>query len=166
MLTSYLSRPHHVVVHSGYESWLNKSTAEVWKYILDTLEKATHEFDLSLHCFVLMDNHFHLLCGTDEWKLKVLLRVLGDGLNCKFTTVKSSKYYLEVYRYIYRNPVQAGIVSRVEDYQFSSLALSEDRVQLIKKLDITKNLFIPLYLQDRPSFLGWLNNFESSKMAS
>lgn len=35
--------------------------------------------------------------------------------------VTSAAYYKHAYKYVYRNPVEAGMCARVEDYEFSTL---------------------------------------------
>lgn len=37
------------------------------------------------------------------------------------TIIKDPRYYLTVYRYVYRNPVEAKICEKVQDYRYSSL---------------------------------------------
>lgn len=35
--------------------------------------------------------------------------------------ILSAQYYKHAYKYVYRNPVEAGMCMRAEDYEFSSL---------------------------------------------
>jgi len=44
---------------------------------------------------------------------------LEEPLFCN--PIQSAEYYKIAYKYVYRNPVTAGMCARVEDYEFSSL---------------------------------------------
>jgi len=39
--------------------------------------------------------------------------------------IRSAEYYFQVYKYVYRNPVEAGICGVVEEYPFSTLTMDE-----------------------------------------
>lgn len=43
------------------------------------------------------------------------------GGRYKWSLVKDDRYLSTVYRYIYRNPCDAGLVSKAEDYRYSTL---------------------------------------------
>ena len=69
-----------------------------------------------------------------------------------WTVIKNNIYYQHAYKYIYRNPVHAGICEKVEDYKYSTL-------RGIMGMDY---LYIPAYdnmhvIQAPNSRLGWLN---------
>ncbi len=68
------------------------------------------------------------------------------------TRIDSNSYFLHAYKYVYRNPVEAGICSRPEDYPFSTLHGLMGKAKLL----------IPLYEdtllgQDLEGTLQWLN---------
>lgn len=104
---------------------------EVWKIMTQTLMETHREHYLAIHAFVLMGNHFHLLCHTphsniDE-AMHFFMRSTAVALRIRWETryrwslISSQSHYYQVYRYIMQNPVRAKIVNRVEDYQFSTL---------------------------------------------
>jgi hypothetical protein len=66
--------------------------------------------------------------------------------------IDSDRYFLTAYRYIYRNPVEAKIVSRAEDYQFSTLHGLVGRSQLTIPVVRDRILF-----SDLSDSLNWLN---------
>jgi putative transposase len=99
------------------------------------IEKARQSHELTLYAYVLMPEHVHLL--TDEPKIRTLasfLRVV-KGESSKllkdsrerfwqtryydFNTFTTGKF-VEKVQYIHRNPVTRGLVSRPEDYRWSS----------------------------------------------
>lgn len=68
--------------------------------------------------------------------------------------LSSPLYYLHAYKYLYRNPVEAGLVDLVEEYKFSSLQglLGETWLDVpVSEDDNWKDLFT------REETLKWLN---------
>ena len=106
--------------------------SEVWELFKELLFRAHREQDLKTHAFVLMGNHFHLLCQTPQKNIDAIMRSLlfssskrlGENhqwTRYKWSLVPSPAYYYQVYRYVYQNPLRAGFVRKVEDWPFSSL---------------------------------------------
>ena len=65
----------------------------------------------------------------------------------QWSLVRSQRHYFQVYRYIHQNPRRAGLVSKVEDYPYSTL---QDTPLLIYS-------FIPLSFGGREGEFIWLN---------
>jgi putative transposase len=105
---------------------------------LDLLRDAAPATEVSLHAYVLMTNHVHLLATSPragaisalmqavgrryvQWINKVRGRTgtLFDG-RFKSSLVQSERYLLSCYRYIELNPVRAGLVAEPADYPWSS----------------------------------------------
>lgn len=95
-------------------------------------------YGLRIHAFTLMSNHFHLIVRAPEGNLSSAmrffmaesgrdLRLLSDRINVTYgsrfhrSLLTDPLYYLHAYKYVYRNPVEAGLCQRVEDYPFSTL---------------------------------------------
>ncbi len=68
------------------------------------------------------------------------------------TILQSSNYFLNAYKYNYRNPVEAGACVRVEDYPFSTLQILLGKIEssLLLEEDTT-------FLCDPTGTLKWLN---------
>lgn len=128
------------------------------------------EYDVRVHSFVLMSNHFHMLISTPEANLdkamnyfmREVSKRIGEragkvnqvfGGPYHWTVIKNSIHYQHAYKYIYRNPVHAGICSRVEDYPFSTLrgllGLEYQHIPAYDNLEI---------IQDPFKKLQWLNS--------
>jgi putative transposase len=96
----------------------------------------------ALHAYCLMDNHVHLLltahtatgCGR---LMKGIAQLYAQYVNknygrsgylwegrYKSCLVQSEDYLLACYRYIEMNPVRAGMVSRPDEYRWSSYAVN------------------------------------------
>ena len=106
--------------------------------MLRKMRKLQREYDLKVSAFVLMGNHFHLLALTPNEPIDRIMyffmkevtkefqkrsgrinRIFGGRY--KGCLIDNSRYLLNVYKYILRNPVAAGISERAEDYKFSTL---------------------------------------------
>jgi len=104
---------------------------------LDLLGDASAVFNLEVHAYCLMGNHYHLLVRTPDGGLGRAMRHLNgvytqyinrrrerDGSlfrgRYRAILVDSGSYLLQVSRYIHLNPVDAGIVERPESYPYTS----------------------------------------------
>lgn len=104
---------------------------------LQILEEAKERFPFLLHAYCLMTNHVHLLIQT---KTNPLSEIMWD-INSKYAKyfnrkydlvghifqdrywaelIDSLKYELDVSKYIHLNPIEAHIVTKPEDYKWSS----------------------------------------------
>ncbi|HXH74010.1 MAG TPA: transposase [Bacteriovoracaceae bacterium] len=132
------THPYHVTSRCNNKEFFPLPMSEVWNIMIPQLLKVQKEHKLAIHAFVLMSNHFHLLCHTPEANLdqamhsllrntSVIISKRAQTMNhlwggrYRWSLITSQTHYFQVYRYIFQNPVRAGIVSRVEDYQFSTL---------------------------------------------
>ncbi len=98
-----------------------------------------HVYGVKIHAFVLMSNHFHLLISCPNgnlseamsWFMRETSRAItkaSDRINQTYggrfsrTLIETEHHFKNVYKYVYRNPVTAGICDNVEVYQFSTLS--------------------------------------------
>lgn len=108
------------------------------RVFLKYLREALEETGCSLHAFVLMTNHVHLLVtGHEPGAISRLMQSVGrryaryinssrgrtgtlfEG-RFKSSVVDSERYFLAVMRYIELNPVRAGMVAHPGSYPWSS----------------------------------------------
>lgn len=111
---------------------------EVWQLMSIQLYFIRHAFDLEVLSFVLMANHFHLLVRAPQANLSTAMAFFmretsrelarsSQRINMTYggrffrTSLTSHHHFLNAYKYVYRNPVQAGVVTRVEEYPWSTL---------------------------------------------
>ena len=108
------------------------------KAFLNWLRVNAHRYQVSIHAWVLMGNHIHLLAtsklegGLSSMMAKTTGRYAayfnhrygrtGSLWQGRFNAclVASRTYLLLCYRYIELNPVRAGLVNIPEDYEWSS----------------------------------------------
>ncbi len=130
--------PYHVGARCINKEWFSSPTDVVWNIFGDQLYLTEKAFNLKIHSFVLMSNHFHMLITTPNANLdqamNYLLREVSKAINREngninqvfggpyhWSVIKSRIYYEFAYKYVYRNPVEARICSRVESYPYSTL---------------------------------------------
>ncbi len=104
---------------------------------LDTLGEMSERFEMDVHAYVLMDNHYHLLVCTRQPNLKKAMHWFGTTYTQRYNRqhdrsghlfqgryksiiVQNDAYLLQLSYYIHRNPLRAGMVKRLADYRWSS----------------------------------------------
>lgn len=148
-------------------TWRTKSVSERWRIFCAALSEHQYKTDFTAHGFVLMGTHFHILFSTRSPKEHILAEEFHQKLNelCGETAaleeplfcdpIRSAAYYRNAYKYIYRNPVEAGLCRRVEDYEFSSLkALLGGHPEMAPVIDNMGLIYGPAKI------LAWLNQAE------
>lgn len=162
--------PYHITARCSNKDWFAIPISEVWEIFSIYLHFISHAYDVRIHSFVLMNNHFHMLISTPQanidesmnYLLREVSRSIGkasDRINQIFggpyhwSLISNSIYYQHAYKYIYRNPIRAGLSRSVEEYKYSTLRglLGFERL-LIPAID---NLDL---IQNPTSQLQWLNS--------
>ena len=131
-----------------------------YKVYLDDLKESSIKNGVSVHAFVLMTNHVHILATpVDETGISRMMQGVGrryvgyvnhtygrtgtlwEG-RYKSTLVDHDNYLLAVSRYIELNPVRAGMVDHASEYPWSSYqgnALGKE-IELLREHDLYKKL--------------------------
>jgi len=130
--------PHHIV-QRGH----NRETVFVEKddylYYLDTLKEWKQELDVNVYGYCLMTNHIHLILDPRNEPAnigKLMKRLAGRQTRYvnyqekrsgslwegryKSSPIETDRYLLACHRYVERNPVKAGMVTDIAEYEWSS----------------------------------------------
>lgn len=160
---------YHVTARSSNQEWFYIPMDRVWDIFSNYLWFIGKAYKVQIHSFVLMNNHFHLIISTPEanidqamnYLLREVSKRIGEEAGRKnqifggpyhWSVITNSIYYHHAYKYVYRNPVHAGICAKVEDYKYSSLrSLLGREMAVIPAID---NLCL---IQDPHKQLEWLN---------
>ncbi|UOE99869.1 transposase [Bdellovibrio reynosensis] len=130
--------PYHITARCINKDWFSTDLHVIWDVMSRQLYFLHFAFNVKIHAFVLMSNHFHLIVRTPDANLSEAMRYfmretsreitfLSGRLNQTYgsrfhrSLIGSPLYYLHAYKYLYRNPVTAGLCEKVEDYPFSSI---------------------------------------------
>ncbi|TAH12273.1 MAG: transposase [Curvibacter sp.] len=131
--------PHHVIQRGNNRQSICLDSDD-FQSLKDFLGSCAQRYQVAVHAFVLMDNHFHLLATpkTDE-ALPKMMQALGRGYVRYFndrhlrtgtlwegryrsTLIEPDRYLLACMVYIDLNPVRARMVASATDYPWSSYA--------------------------------------------
>jgi putative transposase len=104
---------------------------------LDLLSETYEQFELEIHGYCLMDNHYHLLARTPLGNLSRAMRHINGVYTQRYNRTKKmdgplfrgrykailiegDNYLLQVSRYIHLNPLGARKITNLEEYRWSS----------------------------------------------
>lgn len=130
--------PYHVFNRTIDKEFYPVDFQAAWDLAMDLLCILTWMYDAKIHSFVLMSNHYHLLISTPSENLDSCVQYFQSnfslwmhkktgkaayafGTKYNHSLIKEPVHYAMVYRYIYQNPLRAKLVSRVEEYPYSTL---------------------------------------------
>ena len=108
-----------------------------YQAFISVLSEASSRFNLQVHAYCLMSNHYHLLVSTPEGNLQRAMRHIGGVYTQKYNRlagtdgslfkgrykailIDSDEYLLHVSKYIHLNPLTAKMVNELADYPWSS----------------------------------------------
>jgi putative transposase len=167
MIKAKLENTFHVVGKTDLRKWPTDSRT-TWRIFSKTINCLQKENEIITRSFVLMSNHYHWLCEYD-FKDPNFFEFFQGMINCHLSeesgyqddTLKGPPQmvrfegkasYTNTYKYIYRNPVTAGIVFRAEDYPYSTLkfVLGESK----RPFEIEDNMNI---VNDPYRIVNWIN---------
>jgi REP-associated tyrosine transposase len=127
---------HHLTAHGVDSCPLFEDDHDRWRF-LGILGDVTREIGWRCLAFCLMTTHYHVLVEEREVPIWRAMRLLngryavafnkrrqrtGHLLNGRYrdTPVEDDAHLLSTIRYIARNPVEAGLCLRAEDWSWSS----------------------------------------------
>jgi len=129
--------PQHIIQRGTNRQAIFAGEADMKAY-LSWLKVYSVKYKVSIHAWVLMSNHVHLLCTPQVARAtSTMMQSIGRMYVRYFNhtyqrtgtlwegrfrscLVESAPYLLALYRYIELNPVRAGMVDDPADYSWSS----------------------------------------------
>lgn len=130
--------PYHIHARCINREWFRIPLPDVWNIFSSYLHFIRHAYGVRINSFVLMSNHFHLIATPTHDNLPAamnyFMRETSRNISrdsCRINQVyggpyrkcmlKSYHYFCHAYKYVYRNPVEAGLSNHVEEYPYSTL---------------------------------------------
>lgn len=154
---------YYHIVNRGVEQRVIYNEDKDFEIFLEMLCTACKLYDVQLHGYVLMSNHYHLLIETTQENLSKFMKHINASYAIYFNRkykrtghlwqgrfkswyVTDEAYLYTLISYIGNNPVKAKIVQKPEEYQYSShLAFSEATEPIV----CLKNSFVFTEFQDK-----------------
>lgn len=168
----------HIIVQGIEKKYIFQE--EYFKELyLKLLRKNLEELNILILAYCIMDNHIHiLLYSEDKNEIMKYMQRVNTGFAIKFNIknkrvgyVFRDRYYLQPITnekqlfnclvYIHRNPIKANIISKYEDYKFSSynefyrnkVIITEKSLELIfgtskNYLEIFEKIHKDRYIED------------------
>lgn len=129
--------PYHVTARVSNREHFPGELKFIWKVLTSELQLQTFKRNAKIHAFVLMPNHFHLMISTPDGNITDVMRdVMSSatkiinvknhrtghlfGGRYKWSIITNSLYFAHAMKYVYRNPVKAGICEKVAAYPYST----------------------------------------------
>ena len=164
--------PHHVAQRGIRRMDIFRTDADRRDFV-QLLKLQTSRFDVQIWAYALMSNHFHLIAvpSTREALSAAMRDTLSDyallfneryGYTGHlwqarfFSSVLDGGYLWNALRYVERNPLKAGMVTRAEDHEWSSAAF-HCGLRAADPLVSTNDLLASMI----PDWSAWLNAPES-----
>lgn len=127
---------YHIIMRGINRQTIFEDDEDRIKFI-NILEKYKRISEFDLYAYCLMGNHLHMLLREGKEPLaKVMRRICGSYVywyNRKYErigylfqgrygseVVEDDSYFLTVIRYIFQNPIKAGLVAEEEEYKWSN----------------------------------------------
>ncbi|HQQ70588.1 MAG TPA: transposase [Alicycliphilus sp.] len=128
---------HHIIQRGNNRQMIFKEPAD-YECMLELLAEQAKKFQVAIHAYVLMGNHFHLLATPQTQEgLPLMMQAVGRSYVRYFnhrhqrtgtlwegryrsTIVQSERYLMACMVYIALNPVRAGLVADAAGYSWSS----------------------------------------------
>jgi putative transposase len=119
---------HHVMARGDRREEIFRDERARWKF-LGYLAEGAERYRVKVHCYALMENHFHLVAMTAEGNLSKWMHQLKTAYTVYFnrrhqvvwhlfqgrfksTVIEAEKYLLEVSRYLHLNPVRGVVLGQ------------------------------------------------------
>lgn len=129
---------YHVYNRSIDKKFFNVPMYKLWEIFCQEAYAMSVIWNARIHAAVLMGNHFHMLLSTPDSNIGACMcdfqSELARGISIlkgtdgyrfssryKWSIIKTPAHFATMVRYIYQNPVRAGIVSQAEHYPYSTL---------------------------------------------
>ena len=172
---------YYHIINRGVERRVVYGEAEDYEYFIELLCVHAKNYNITVHNYCLMDNHYHLLIQTHEENLSKFMRQINANYAIYFNKkygrtghlwqgryqswyVTDEAYLYTLILYIEQNPLKANMVQAVEEYPYSSAHFFlgvDNRPECLEGAWIAQN-----YPDDREAIKAFLeSSVDSSHLA-
>lgn len=173
--------PYHLVCRTNNRSF-RFNQRQIIRIVFRALNETQKKYNLLFHHVVIMSNHYHIVATATEENLHRAMQYLNSRIAVRYNKhvgrtghlwgdrygsciIDTDEHYLACVRYIYRNPIRAGLVKNIDEFNESSfqfwafgkkieVLLTEDHLVLRwgKTKKRIRKYFQALVLEDGNSF--------------
>ena len=128
--------PYHLVCRTNNRTF-RFDQRQITRIVFKALKEPHEKYNFLVHHVVLMSNHYHIIATATEENLHRAMQYFNSRVAVRFNKhsgrsghlwgdryksciINTDEYYMACVRYIYRNPIRAGVVTDVEEYSDSS----------------------------------------------
>ncbi len=165
------------VINRGVERRVVFCEEDDFDTFLNILNLTCTKYNIILHTFCLMNNHYHLLIETKEENLSEAIKYLNGNYAVYFNKkyhrsghlwqgrffssllFNDQEHFWIVARYIEQNPIRANIVKQIDHYKYQSLfqlKYFQKHSNLLKDSDI-----LSIEIKDYQQFISDYTDSES-----
>ena len=148
---------------------------EDFRYFLKRLERGSLKYNVDIHAYCILENHFHLLITTRDANISRFMHFLlssyanylsrrgwvGHVFAGRYQSqvVEEPVYLCALARYIHLNPVKAGMVDSPDDYPWSSWDSYMEIAAFQKDQWLKRNLILSQFGEDTRVSIRRFRNF-------
>lgn len=164
---------YHVITRGNQRQKIFRDEQDFKRY-LEILRSYKQRYRYSLHSYVLMSNHVHLLIETGEVPLFKIIQGINQSFtmyfNRKYRTIghlfqgrykailcDKDRYLLALIKYIHSNPVRAKIVQNLDEYPWSGHHYYERKTAKDDLVDVDQAL--RMFSEDKTTTRKLYQNF-------
>jgi REP element-mobilizing transposase RayT len=131
--------PYHITARAQAKVWFPIQDEELWGIFENELFAVSTVFGARVHAFVQMSNHFHLIVSTPDENIDQIMRYFMTetsrriawaartsshiyGMRYRWSAILDPVYAVTAIKYVYRNPIAAGICTSSLRYPWSTLS--------------------------------------------
>jgi REP element-mobilizing transposase RayT len=158
---------YHIVNRGVNGSEVFSEKEDYYKF-MSLMLKSKYDYDITIHAFTILPNHYHILLETHKENLSEAMRFLNSAYaawyNYKTGRVGhlwkgrfesymlfDEDHFWKVVKYIERNALVLGLVDDITEYEYQSLALRLKKTKFHEVIEGSKILTKPL-----DEYIEWL----------
>jgi len=128
--------PYHLVCRTNNRTF-RFNQRQVIRIFFQALKETHEKYNFLIHHVIILSNHYHIIATATEENLHRAMQYLNSRIAVRYNKlvgrsghlwggrygsciIDTDEYYLATVRYVYQNPLRAGIVTDLEEFDDSS----------------------------------------------